>query len=296
MTDDIPATPEPEPAEPEQAAADPAPAASETVSEPAPTTPEPEPVSAAPPEREPESVAAPEPEPAVAPEPPPVPAVVAAPPPTVAQPWAAAAAAASAATDEPVDATYTYGQSINRLWGIPFIGFFIRSIVLIPHFIALWLLAIATGVVLLFSWIPVLVTGHQAGLVTTIVGGYLRWLVRVGAYLLLISATYPPFSLGADSSVNVRIDPYPRMNRLWGIPAVGMLVRVILCIPHYIALFFVGIVAVILFYFTWLPVLLLGRQAGPVIDIVGGYWRWATRVGAYVLLLSNRYPPFRLSS
>lgn len=180
--------------------------------------------------------------------------------------------------------------------GIPFIGFAIRSIVLIPHFIALWLLAIASGIVLLFSWIPVLVTGRQAGIVTTILGGYVRWLIRVVAYLFLISATYPPFSIGGESSVNVRIDPYPTMSRLWGIPLVGILVRSILCIPHYIALFFVGIVAVILFWFTWLPVLLQGRQAGPVIDLVDGYWRWATRVSAYVLLLSDRYPPFRLAS
>jgi hypothetical protein len=33
-----------------------------------------------------------------------------------------------------------------------------------------------------------------------------------------------------------------------------------------------------------------------VIDLVGGNRRWATRVSAYVLLLSDRYPPFRLGS
>ena len=295
MTDDIPAAPDPTPANSEPAA-----------------KPEPEPAAKPEPEAEPEPVtlepvAAPEtivavPVAAVAvtPPPPPPPPVPTSPPPAIApppaEPWAAAAAVAAASSDEPVDATFTYGQSINRLWGIPFIGFAIRSIVLIPHFIALWLLAIASAIVLLFSWIPVLVTGRQAGLVTTILGGYVRWLIRVVAYLFLISATYPPFSLSGESSVNVRIDAHPEIHRLWGIPLIGIAVRSLLCIPHYIALFFVGIVVVILYYFTWLPVLLLGRQAGPVIDLVGGYWRWATRVSAYVLLLANRYPPFRLNS
>ena len=94
----------------------------------------------------------------------------------------------------------------------------------------------------------------------------------------------------------VRIDPNPPINRLWGIPLLGIAGRCLLCIPHFIALFFVGIVAAILVYFSWLPVLVMGRQAGPVIDLLGGYWRWSTRASAYVLLLTDRYPPFRLAS
>ena len=131
---------------------------------------------------------------------------------------------------------------------------------------------------------------------TTIVGRYLAWTIRVGSYLLLITAVYPPFSLNGPYSVMVRIDPNQPINRLWGIPLLGIAGRWLLCIPHFIALFFVGIVAVILVYFSWLPVLVMGRQAGPVIDLLGGYWRWSTRVSAYVLLLTDRYPPFRLAS
>ena len=127
-------------------------------------------------------------------------------------------------------------------------------------------------------------------------GGYISWTVRVGSYLLLVAAGYPPFSTSGPYSVMVRIDPDQEINRLWGIPLLGIAVRWLLCIPHYIALFFVGIPAMILIYFSWLPVLVLGRQARPVIDLLGGYWRWSTRVSAYVLLLTDRYPPFRLGS
>ena len=197
---------------------------------------------------------------------------------------------------EPVDITFSYGQPINRLWGIPLVGFLVRAIVLIPHFIVLWLFGIVAGLTLLVSWIPVLLTGRQAGWVTSILGGYLAWSVRVGAYLLLVTSSYPPFSASSHYGVLVRIDRDPAINRLWGIPLLGIAVRWLLCIPHYIALFFVAIPVVILVYFTWLPVLVMGRQAGPVIDLIGGYTRWSTRVSAYVLLLSDRYPPFRLSS
>lgn len=201
-----------------------------------------------------------------------------------------------AASGEPVDITYTYGEPINRLWGIPLLGFLVRAIILIPHLIVLWLFAIAAGLTLLVSWIPVLLTGRQAGWVTAIVGGYLRWSIRVGTYLVLLTAGYPPFSASAPYSVMVRIDADQHINRLWGIPFVGVWVRALLCIPHFIALFFVGIPAVILIYLSWLPVLVLGRQAGPVIDLLGGYWRWSTRVSAYLFLLTDRYPPFRLGS
>ncbi len=197
---------------------------------------------------------------------------------------------------EPVDVTLPYGEPINRLWGIPLLGFLVRAIILLPSLIGLWVLSIVLGLTVLVSWIPVLVNGRQAGWVTSIVGGYLRWLVRLGAYFLLVTNVYPPFSLSAGTSTSVRIDSGQQINRLWGIPFVGIWVRLILCIPHFIVLFFLAIPVVILTYFCWLPVLLLGRQAGPYIGLLGGYWRWYTRVAAYLWLLTDRYPPFRLGS
>jgi hypothetical protein len=72
------------------------------------------------------------------------------------------------------------------------------------------------------------------------------------------------------------------------------MIRYLILVPHYIVLFFVGIVAWILIVFSWLPVLLLGRQARLVYTIVGGYLRWGFRVASYLMLLQDRYPPFSL--
>ena len=47
-------------------------------------------------------------------------------------------------------------------------------------------------------------------------------------------------------------------------------------------------------WFTWVPVLFLGRQADVIYTIVGGYNRWYFRVLAYQLLMVDRYPPFSL--
>lgn len=197
---------------------------------------------------------------------------------------------------EPADVSFAYGEPINRLWGIPFVGFIVRAIVLIPHLIILWLFGVVIGLTLWISWIPVLVMGHQAEWIVMVVGGYMRWAVRVVAYLFLLTGPYPPFSMEMGFNPDVRIDGGQPINRLWGIPIFGYIVRVIVLIPHFIVLWVLSIVAAVLACFTWLPVLVLGRQAGPVLDLIGGTARYSVRLYAYLFLITDRYPPFRLGS
>ena len=61
--------------------------------------------------------------------------------------------------------------------------------------VLLWILAFVVWFLLLFAWVPVLVSGRQADLFYSLIGGFVRWQTRVGAYLLLLSGTYPPFRL-----------------------------------------------------------------------------------------------------
>jgi hypothetical protein len=93
---------------------------------------------------------------------------------------------------------YDEGVRINRLWGIPILGYIVRSIILIPHYILLWLLGFVVAFLLLFMWVPVLILGRQSDLMYTMVGGFYRWTLRVTAYFLMMVDRYPPFSLGED--------------------------------------------------------------------------------------------------
>jgi hypothetical protein len=90
------------------------------------------------------------------------------------------------------------GVRINRLWGIPLLGWAIRAILLIPHFIVLWLISIVVVILIVFVWVPVLILGRQADVIYTVVGGFTRWWFRVLAYQFLMVDRYPPFSLGED--------------------------------------------------------------------------------------------------
>lgn len=249
----------------------------------------------------------PGPEPAAEAEPPstPEPEPVAAPPPVAAAPSAATTAAAAAAAPQfeprplggptyPVDVTFPRDKGQSRLWGIPFVGLFIRSILVIPQVIVLIVLAFLMWFVLLINWIPVLVMGRQAGFAYAIVGGYLRLSTRVAGYVLLLTGRYPPFGPGGEHPIDVTFDESDRQNRLWGIPIIGIWIRWILLIPHWIVLALIGIVVAFMILVSWVPVLINGRQAGVIIQWIGGFYRWAVRVSAYGFLLTGRYPPFRL--
>jgi Domain of unknown function (DUF4389) len=72
------------------------------------------------------------------------------------------------------------------------------------------------------------------------------------------------------------------------------LVKWLLAIPHYIALFFVGLAAFFVLVFAFFAVLFTGRWPRGAFDFVIGAYRWFYRVVAYVHLLTDAYPPFSL--
>jgi hypothetical protein len=198
----------------------------------------------------------------------------------------------------PVRLWFHESAGIGRLWGIPGIGVAVRALLVIPHIVALFLVGIVAGILAVFTWLPVLINGRQAGVVYTFLGGYLRWSTRLSSYVWLLTSGYPRFSLSDDPGERVRleIDEDQRVNRFWGIPLIGFWLRSIILIPHYVALLFVGLAAAILLWFSWIPVLLLGRQSELVYSVVGGFLRWSLRVTSYLLLLHDRYPPFSLGN
>jgi hypothetical protein len=114
---------------------------------------------------------------------------------------------------------------------------------------------------------------------------------RVFAYLLLLRDDYP----STDDEQAVRLDfPYPNarddLNR-W-LP----LVKWLLAIPHYVVLFFLAIAALVCVVISWFAILFTGRYPRGFFDFIVGVMRWGNRVQGYALvLITDRYPPFRLN-
>ena len=119
----------------------------------------------------------------------------------------------------------------------------------------------------------------------------LRFVNRVVVYLALMDDRYP----STDERQSVRLDfPYPdarrELNR-W-LP----LVKWLLAIPHYIVLFFLWLVAIVMVIGAWFAILFTGRYPRGIFDFVEGVIRWHNRVVGYALILvTDRYPPFSLS-
>lgn len=118
----------------------------------------------------------------------------------------------------------------------------------------------------------------------------LRFMNRVWIYLALMDDRYP--STDEEQSVHLEL-PYPTVGQdvnRW-LP----LVKWLLAIPHYIALFFLIIVAIVVVIVAWFAILFTGRYPRSLFDFVEGVFRWGNRVTAYMLVLvTDQYPPFRL--
>lgn len=119
-----------------------------------------------------------------------------------------------------------------------------------------------------------------------------RFSTRVSSYLALMSDRYP--STDEEQSVHLDLE-YPNvkqdLNR-W-LP----LVKWLLAIPHYIVLFFLVVASVFVVIIAWFAILFTGRYPRSLFNFVEGVMRWGLRVEAYAMLLvTDRYPPFRLAA
>ena len=118
-----------------------------------------------------------------------------------------------------------------------------------------------------------------------------RFLARIGAYAVLLTDRYP--STVEEQSVHLELDyPDARSDLNRWLP----LVKWLLVIPHVIVLTVLGLGAMVAVIIAWFAILFTGRYPRPLFDYVVGVGRWALRVSAYAtLLVTDRYPPFRLS-
>jgi len=186
----------------------------------------------------------------------------------------------------------------------------VKWLLALPHYLVLaglWVAVLLSSVVALFA---ILVTGRYPRPLFGFTTGVLRWSWRVGyySYSALGTDRYPPFSLADDPDYPARlVVRYPeQLSR--GLVLVKWW---LLAIPHYLvlAVFFGGAVVSsqddraadggpgllgVLVLIAAVALLFTGRYPRGLWDLVVGVDRWALRVAAYVLLLTDDYPPFRL--
>jgi len=168
---------------------------------------------------------------------------------------------------------------------------FFRLFLIIPHAIILYFLGIAAEIVVFFAWFIIVFAGRFPAGLWRFVSGYLRWSTRVNAYALLLTGKYPPFALDDDAAYPVRLLIEERVE---GRNRLTTFFRILLAIPHWIVLYFLGLAAAVAAFLAWVAALVTGRVPHSLHDFIAGVMRWGARVNAYLYLLVDEYPPFSL--
>lgn len=94
----------------------------------------------------------------------------------------------------PVETSVGHPARSSRLWALLNI-LLVKSLALLPHLAVLYVLQIASGVVVFIAQIVILVTGNFPRGMFDFVVGVTRWQTRVAAFMLGLRDEYPPFSL-----------------------------------------------------------------------------------------------------
>ncbi len=194
----------------------------------------------------------------------------------------------------------------------------VKWLLAIPHFVVLVFLWIAVVVLWIVAFFAILFTGRYPKGIFDFNVGVLRWSWRVAFYATGVLGTdrYPPFSLGADADYPATLDiAYPeQLSR--GLVLVKWW---LFAIPQYVIVgiigsgFWIGVFRFngdrwsaagwgtwgggllgILVLIAGVRVLFTGRYPRDMFSLVVGLNRWSFRVAAYVLLMTDVYPPFRL--
>ncbi|HKH90406.1 MAG TPA: DUF4389 domain-containing protein [Gemmatimonadaceae bacterium] len=140
----------------------------------------------------------------------------------------------------------------------------------------------------LIGWFAIVFMGSAPDGLLKLSAFYLRWRVRASAYVALLRDEYPPFGdadYPAEVELPVVVGPRDRLSVAF---------RPILVIPHLLAVWAIGFAWGITTIIAWFAILFTGRYPRALYQFGTGALRWTTRVEAYLLLLTDEYPPFTL--
>jgi Domain of unknown function (DUF4389) len=98
----------------------------------------------------------------------------------------------------------------------------------------------------------------------------------------------PPVPRTGDEILMAFAGPAPQRR-------VTVLFRLLLAIPQLIVLYVLSIVAELVAIVGWFAALFTGRLPAGLAGFLTGWLRWSARVGSYLALLTDGYPPFEMA-
>jgi hypothetical protein len=198
---------------------------------------------------------------------------------------------------EPFGQAYPATLEVDRAERIANWRPIVQWLLAIPHWAILNALQDLSGIIAIISWFVILFTGRLPEALANLQCLIIRYGNRTYAYAGFLREEYPPLTFETDAPADpgsyppVRTGFGPELenrNRL----TVGF--RIILVIPQVIVVAVLVVAAFVAWVIALFAVLFTGRWPEGLRSFVVGVMRWGTRVSAYFLLLTDRYPPFSL--
>jgi hypothetical protein len=173
----------------------------------------------------------------------------------------------------------------------------VQWILAIPQLAIVWALNSLRNVLTVISLFTVLFTKRIPRPIFDAIAMVYRYEWRAFSYALFMHDDYPPFDFTV-SAEDDRAEPhtmvtiaYPEQLNRW-----KPLYKWFLAIPHYLVIVALAVAGVVAFLVGFFAVLLTGEYPHRMRDFIVNVYRYTLRVEAYVCLLTDRYPPFRLAA
>lgn len=164
-----------------------------------------------------------------------------------------------------------------------------RVILIVPAYLLVALLAYPLYFAIFLSWVIVLIRGRHPTWMFTFVVAQLRIVTRIYAYFFLLTDRYVVFE--GEHPLSLDIDYPERTSRrqlvLW---------KLIASFPHFLVLQLLYAAALAISFVGWISIVFGGTYPKGLHGFATGVLRWQMRVVAYVLSLTDVFPPYSIDA
>jgi hypothetical protein len=167
---------------------------------------------------------------------------------------------------------------------------FFRVVLAIPLVIWLYIYGLVASIAVVIAWFVIIFTGRYPTGLYEFIAGYVRVLARLTAYVSLLCDPYPPFGGSDDQAYPVHMrfgGPLARYSRL------KTFFRAILAIPIVILRYVMNLLLEVGAVAAWVVIVVTGKMPRGLFDVMVLANSYMARSDAYLLLLTETYPPFQ---
>ncbi|MFN2612659.1 MAG: DUF4389 domain-containing protein [Solirubrobacterales bacterium] len=166
---------------------------------------------------------------------------------------------------------------------------FFRYIFAIPALIVAFFFGLGAAIAALIAWFAIVFTGrYPQGLYDFNVKA-LRMTARMNSYVYLATDEMPPLNGDDDAGYPVRVgvaEPLGHYSRA------KTFFRLLVGIPVFLLNYVQQIIGFVVTVIAWFAILFTGKMPEGLVKPLHGSLAYQTKAAAYMLLLTEDYPPF----